>query len=211
MTMKTCSVDLSLARSTSRGSKTTSFHTGAMMDAVVDDRVVMRFGSYSVMRAPLASVFTAIVFAVFASSSLGCAAKHQEAKVAEADPWAGYKGTYAPGAAEPPPSADDKPKTTAEADTKAEPKPEAKADAKPGKKPKGKRGKKGAADATAAADPPASDKPAVDPNSASALYGDSGGAGSATTTSATDDTAAPAPKKPKKKAAKKKKPAAPAQ
>ncbi len=199
---------------------TTSFHTGAMTDAVVDDRVVMRFGSYSVMRAPLASVFTAFVFAVLASSSLGCAGKHQEAKVAEADPWAGYKGTYAPGAADAQPSADEKPKTTAEADTKADTKPEAKADAKPGKKPKGKRGKKGAADATAAADAPAADKadkpadkPAADPNSATALYGDSGGAGagSATTTSAGDDTAAPTPKKPKKKAAKKKKPAAPAQ
>ena len=190
---------------------TTSFHTGAMADAVVDDRLVMRFGSYSV-------ALVSIVFGVLVSSmSLGCAGKHQEAKVAEADPWAGYKGTYAPGAADPPPSADDKStKTTAEADTKAEPKPDA-TDTKPGKKPKRKRGKKGAADATASADPPAAapDKPAAagpDPNSVSALYGDSGGAGTATTTSATDDTAAaPAPKKPKKKAAKKKKPAAPAQ
>jgi hypothetical protein len=163
----------------------------------------MRLGSYTV------ALLTSLV--VFASiGSIGCGGKHQEAKVAESDPWAGYKGTYAAGAADPTPSAEDKAKVAAETETKADP--------KPGKKPKGKRGKKGAAadDATAAAaDPPAAAAPPDKPVSASAsspsaLYGD--GTSTATTTSAGDDTAAaPVPKKPKKKAAKKKKPAAPAQ
>lgn len=170
----------------------------------------MRLGSYTV------ALLTSLVWFVLLASigSIGCGGKHQEAKVAEADPWAGYKGTYAAGAPDPTPSAEDKAKVAAEIDSKAEPKP----DAKPGKKPKGKRGKKGAAAddaATAAADPPAAapppDKPvSANANSPNALYGD--GTGTATTTSASDDTAAaPAPKKPKKKAAKKKKPAAPAQ
>jgi len=105
---------------------TTSFHTGAMADAVVDDRLVMRFGSYSVRMTPLLSLVFGVLVSATSLGSIGCAGKHQEAKVAESDPWAGYKGTYAPGAADPPPSADDKPKTTAEADTKAETKPESK-------------------------------------------------------------------------------------
>jgi hypothetical protein len=169
----------------------TSFHTGAIGDAVVEDRIVMRLGSYAV--ALLSRLLPLVVLAVLvALGSTGCGGKHQEAKVAESDPWAGYKGTYAPGAADPPASADDKPatKATTAADTNT--------DAKPGKKPKGgKRGKKGAA-ADAASDTPAAapDKPvsAPDSSSPSALYGD-GTAAATTTGAATDDTTA-APKKP---------------
>ena len=152
----------------------------------------MRPGSYTV--ALLASL---VVFASL--GSMGCGGKQKEAKVAEADPWAGYKGTYAAGDAPSPAAAtDDKPKATAEAETKA--------DGKPGKKPKGKPGKKGAAAADAQA--PA-DKPAASDNSPSTMYGTDSAASSAAPSS--DDTAAATVKKPKKKAAKKKKAASPAQ
>jgi hypothetical protein len=158
----------------------------------------MRLGSYTVVL--LASL---VVFASL--GSMGCGGKQKEAKVAEADPWAGYKGTYAAGDAPSPAAAtDDKAKATAEAETKA--------GSKPGKKPKGKPGKKGAAaDAKAAADPPpAPDKPAASANSPGAMYGTDNTASTAAPSS--DDTAATTPvKKPKKKAAKKKKAAAPAQ
>jgi hypothetical protein len=159
----------------------------------------MRLGSYTV--ALLASL---VVFASL--GSMGCGGKQKEAKVAEVDPWSGYKGTYAAGDAPSPAAAtDDKPKATAEADTKADP--------KPGKKPKGKPGKKGAAaDAKAAADKPAaSDKAAASDNSPGAMYGTDTTAPS-TPGPSSDDTATTTPvKKPKKKAAKKKKAAIPTQ
>jgi hypothetical protein len=133
----------------------------------------MRFGSNMVV-ALLASL-----------ALLACKGPQKEAQAPEANPWADYKGTYAPGGPQDEAPAETKPKSIAKAEE-----PPAAAAPKPTKKSaSAKPGKRGAAapSATVAAAEPESG------SDAKSMYGVESGA------AADPDTPAPPPKKTAKK------------
>lgn len=144
---------------------------------------------------------TNVVVALLASLGLlACGGARRDAQAPEANPWADYKGTYAPGGAQDEAPSETKPKSIAVAPA---PPVEEEAPAKPtrGKPKKGAAAKPGKTTAASTESATAAPTPAAaNPDDVKSMYGAEGSAPAA----ADDAAAAPAKKAPKKRAAGKK-------